>query len=280
MASRETNTGRFATVAKAIVVTGVGIHTGARGNVTLAPAPFGEGITFYRDGVAIPARTSSVVDTARCTVLGTEGQTISTVEHLLSACAGVGVTDLRVSVDGPELPIDDGSAAVWTEALGIVGLSLGDNLPTDTRLNEPVVVTGKGGAFIAAYPSDALRFTVAISFEHSLVGTQVARFDSGRDDYLSDVAPARTFGFIEEVEALRAAGLARGGSFDNAVVVYPDRYSTNLRFPEELARHKLLDLMGDLLLSGIHGLSADIIAVKPSHRLNTQFAARLAQLLV
>lgn len=272
--------GRWATIAKPIRVTGVGIHTGTEGAVTLAPAPFGAGLVFRREDVAIPAEAACVVDTSRCTVLGKQGITISTVEHLLSACAGLGITDLSVEVDGPELPIGDGSALVWTNALQNAGRVLGDDLPPAPRLDAPMIVTGKGGAFVAAYPSDALRVTVAVSFEHPLVGTQVARFDASRDEYVSAVAPARTFGFIEEVEALRAAGLARGGSFDNAVVVYPDHYSTDLRFPEELARHKLLDVMGDLLLSGIHGLRADIIAVKPSHRLNTQFAAQLAALQV
>jgi UDP-3-O-[3-hydroxymyristoyl] N-acetylglucosamine deacetylase len=129
---------------------------------------------------------------------------------------------------------------------------------------------------VVAFPSDSLRLTVVVHFEHPLVGTQVARFDPARGDrYEDDVAPARTFGFIEEVEALRAAGLARGGSEDNAVVVYPDRYSTPLRFDNELARHKLLDLVGDLSLVG-GPLRADVVAVKPSHRLNTDFARLLA----
>lgn len=252
----------------------------------------GQGIVFRRVKQSggtqeIAAHVSNVVDTARCTVLGgSGGATISTVEHLLSALAGLGVTDCIVEVDGPEIPIGDGSALIWTEAIAGVGVVAipGSDMASvaagakvaEAMLPAPVTLTGRGGSFIAAYPSDALRITVAVSYEqHTLVGTQIARFEPGCGDaYSRDIAPARTFGFIEEVEALRAAGLAQGGSFDNAVVVYPDRYSSPLRFEDELARHKLLDLIGDLALAGSLPV-ADIIAVKPSHRLNTAFAARL-----
>jgi UDP-3-O-[3-hydroxymyristoyl] N-acetylglucosamine deacetylase len=267
------------TIAAPIAVDGVGIHTGSAARVTLSPALAGRGIEFRSSGRSIPATTASVVDTSRCTVLGAGGVTVSTVEHLLSAFAGLGITDALVDVEGEELPIGDGSAQVWVDAIQRAGVRLETTPGAPCALVEPLLVTGKGGAFIAAYPADAFRATFFIAFDHPLVGTQAARFEPARgDDYVQDVAPARTFGFIEEVEALRAAGLARGGSLENAVVVYPDRYSVPLRFDNELARHKLLDLMGDLLLSGTGSLpSADIIAVKSSHRLNASFAARLAE---
>jgi UDP-3-O-[3-hydroxymyristoyl] N-acetylglucosamine deacetylase len=267
---------RRRTLGGVAVRTGVGIHTGADASVRLHPAPFGTGIIFRVAGQEIPAHAARVTDTSRCTVLGAEGVTLSTVEHLLSAFAGLRITDALVEVEGPELPIGDGSSVLWTEAIREAGIVAGDAAIPPT-LTEPILLTGKGGSFIAAYPAFAPTLTAAISFEHPLVGTQVARFSPSSGDYAAEIAPARTFGFIEEVEALRAAGLAKGGSFDNAVVVYPDRYSVPLRFEDELARHKLLDLMGDLLLSGGVGLpNADIIAVKPSHRLNAAFAARLA----
>lgn len=270
---------------------GVGIHTGAESHVTLFPADTpGQGVVFRVGGKQngsprqeIPARAANVVETARCTVLGDgKSASVSTVEHLLSALAGLGVTDCIAAVDGPELPIGDGSAAIWTDAIQSVGIVKLADAPAVSPLPAPVIVTGRGGAFIAAYPSDSLRLTVAAVFEqHPLVGTQVARFEaaSGADGYIRDVAPARTFGFIEEVEALRAAGLAQGGSLENAVVIYPDRYSAPLRFENELARHKLLDLIGDLSLAGPLPLlpPMDIVAVKPSHRLNTEFAARIRE---
>lgn len=272
------------TLLREVEVAGVGIHTGAPARVRLLPAPPGTGILF-RVATAtgseqdIPARAANVVDTSRCTVLGNPvtGTTISTVEHLLSALAGLGVADLVVEVTGPELPIGDGSALIWVKALEEAGLQGYPQTPAPC-LTKRVQVTGKGGAFVAAYPSDCLRLTVAVSFpDHSLVGTQVARYEAG-SGYEKEVAPARTFGFIEEVEALRRAGLALGGSLDNAVVVYPDRYSAPLRFEDELARHKLLDLLGDMMLCGARALPRmDIVAVRPSHRLNVTFAAALAE---
>ena len=269
------------TITRPVQVEGVGLHTGKFARVTLSPAPPETGIVFRSGGQEIVARAENVVDTMRCTVLGQGDVRVSTVEHLLSACAGLCIIDLRVDVDGPELPIGDGSAQLWVDALqkaGIVTLSPPRPLPV---LQEPVVVTGKNGAFVAVYPSDTLRVTVCASFEHPLVGTQVARFapgENGASEYVEAIAPARTFGFIEEVEALQKAGLALGGSLDNAVIVYPDRYSRPLRFPGELARHKLLDVLGDVNLAfGGAGVPiVDIIAVKPSHALNVEAARRIA----
>lgn len=251
-------------------LSGVGIHTGQPCTATLTALPPGSGIVFATAQGTISARAENVVETLRCTVLGTGGARLSTVEHLLSACAGQGITDLKITVDGPELPILDGSAAGWAEVLPQNPLVLRD-------LTEPVLVTGRGGAFIACYPAERLTVTCAIAFEHPLVGTQVARFaPTSEGDYVKEIAPARTFGFIEEVQKLLDAGLAKGGSLDNAVIVHPNRYEPALRFDNELARHKLLDLLGDLYLTGFLP-KADIIAMKPSHGLNCQLASLLSR---
>lgn len=250
-----------------MIVSGIGIHTGQPCRVTLTPGEPGSGIVFHTPQGPVVAAPQNVRETVRCTVLEQAGARVSTVEHLLSACAGQGVRDLQIRLDGPELPILDGSAAGWATALPVQPLVF-------RPLTAPVLVTGRGGAFIACYPAERLSVTVAISFEHPLVGTQVARFQEG-ESYQEQVAPARTFGFIEEVQKLLDAGLAKGGSLDNAVIVYPDRYEPALRFDNELARHKLLDLLGDLYLAGFLP-KADIIAVKPSHGLNTHLAAQLA----
>lgn len=272
------------TVGSPVSLSGVGLHTGAASTVRLFPAAGSTGIRFrLSSGVEIPARADRVVDTSRCTVLGdpASGERIGTVEHLLSACVGLGVDDLLVEVTAGELPIGDGSARPWADLLSEGGV--GGSLERPRRricLDREVIVTGTDGAFIAAYPAESLTITVAISFPHPLVGTQVARFSpTSTGAYREEIAGARTFGFIEEVDALRAAGLARGGTLDNAIVIYPDRFSTPLRFENELARHKLLDLMGDLALGGSTNLpNADIIAVKPSHRLNVQLAGQLRDL--
>jgi UDP-3-O-[3-hydroxymyristoyl] N-acetylglucosamine deacetylase len=248
-------------------LSGVGIHTGKPCTATLTALPPGSGIIFETPQGAIAARPENVVETLRCTVIGKNAARLSTVEHLLSACAGRGVRDLLVTVHGPELPILDGSAVGWAEALPQGELVL-------RALQAPVVVTGRGGAFLACYPAERLTVTCAIAFEHALVGTQVVRWEGA--DYAQEIAPARTFGFIEEVQTLLEAGLAKGGSLDNAVIVHPDRYEPALRFDNELARHKLLDLLGDLYLTGFLP-KADIIAMKPSHGLNCQLASLLSR---
>lgn len=267
------------TLARPVTVAGVGLHKGATVSTTLVPAAQpGSGVVFRAEGKEIPALAANVCDTSRCTVLGSDGARISTVEHLLSALAGLGVTDLVVEVAGPELPIGDGSALVWVESVGAAGIVGLDKETTPLIVTEPVVVYGEKNAFVAAYPSDAVRFTVATQFDHPLAGTQVARWEPARgESYRERVAPARTFGFDFEIEALRAAGLARGGTLDNALVVYPDRYSSPPRFSDEIARHKLLDLVGDLALAG-RPLVADVIAVKPGHRLNVALARRLQEI--
>ncbi len=252
-----------------MTLTGIGIHTGIPVNVTVEPAQAGSGIVFQTPNGPIAARAENVVDTTRCTVLAQGDARLSTVEHFLFACAARGVPDLTVTVDGPELPIGDGSAALWTELLASLAAP-----PVWRPIPRPLLVTGRGGAFIAVYPAETPSVTVAIHFEHPQVGTQVARFSAG-DDLSLQVAPARTFGFWEEVEKLQAAGLARGGTLENALVIYPDRLSKPLRFADELARHKLLDLLGDLFLAGALPC-ADIIAVKPSHGLNNELARALA----
>jgi UDP-3-O-[3-hydroxymyristoyl] N-acetylglucosamine deacetylase len=254
---------------------GVGIHTGETNTLTFYPAEPGTGIVFRHNGITFSPTAQSVVDTGRCTVIGSsngqENTRLATVEHLFSAFYGLQITDIIVETSGgPEVPIGDGSATVWCELFLSAGL-MGESL-LPQKLVAPLSVTGKNGDFIAAYPSDKLTMTVAMHYDHPLIGTQIARFET--DNYVAEIAPARTFGLIEEVEQLLKMGLAKGGSLDNAIIVHPDHYSTPLRFDNELARHKLLDLIGDLRLAGPLPV-ADYIAVKPGHRLNNTFARLL-----
>lgn len=262
-----------------VAVEGIGIHTGEPCRVTIEPGVKEDGIVFVRGFAEIPARAEFVTDTSRCTKLSADDESVSTVEHLMSALVGLGVPWARVTVDGPELPILDGSAQGWVNALRKLGAGR-DLSPTYRNYNvhlkeisEPIRVDGKNGSYIAATPAEKLSITLTIEYDHPVIGSQTAYFTEG-DDYATEIAPARTFGLRSEVDALLAAGLAKGGSLDNAVIVENDGYSTPLRFPNELARHKILDLLGDLYLSG--GLpKADIIAVKPSHTLNVALASRL-----
>jgi UDP-3-O-[3-hydroxymyristoyl] N-acetylglucosamine deacetylase len=185
----------------------------------------------------------------------------------------MGVTDLIVEVQGAELPIGDGSAQLWVDAFkeaGIVCL----NEPAPLFSPTETVTVQDGNALITVAPNDRFTATVTFVTDHPLVGVQTATFDEETDDFVTAIAPARTFGFWEEVSALLAQGLAKGGNFGNALVVFPDRYSSPLRFPDELARHKLLDLMGDLMLLG-RRLTAKVTAKASGHSLHHRLCQTL-----
>ncbi len=192
----------------------------------------------------------------------------------MSAFAGLGIVGAAIWVEGPELPILDGSAKGWIDAMQSALRPGFEKKELFTQpISEPIRVEGANGSYISITPADKLSITLTISYEHPVIGTQTATFTED-DDYETQIAPARTFGLRSEVNALLAAGLAKGGSLDNAIIVEEDGYSTPLRFPNELARHKILDLLGDLYLSGSLP-RADIIAVKPSHTLNVALASKL-----
>ena len=257
------------------VFSGVGLHSGADASVCLRPAPPGAGLVF-RDGASgqeIPALAANVSDTSRCTRLSFGGVEVQTVEHVLSALAGLGVDDAVIETTGGELPAGDGSAAAFAALIREAGVrEQPEGIVSPLLLTQPVTVS-QGDATLIALPSDRFQATVVLDYpRHAYLGTLAAVFDLG--DYGHDIAPARTFGFLSEIEALRAHGLGLGASRENAIVLGEDAYETPLRFPNELARHKLLDLIGDLALMG-RPLLAHVFALKPSHTLN----ARLARLL-
>jgi len=251
-------------------IAGVGLHTGASVSVALHPATVDSGVVFISQRIAIPARLESVVDTARATTLGSDGATVRTVEHLLSALAGMGVDNTRIEVDGPELPALDGSAKEWVALIDSAGLET-QGAPTRLVVVDDRVHVTDGGARLEAAPADAFAARYEIMYPGTPVGHMTADFEAAADAYAAAIAPARTFGLSEEVEALRAAGLARGGSLDNALVIYPDRYSSPLRLPAEPARHKILDLIGDLSLLGAR-LQARISVVRGGHRTHLRLA--------
>ncbi|GBD00204.1 UDP-3-O-acyl-N-acetylglucosamine deacetylase [bacterium HR17] len=250
-------------------VRGTGLHTGERVTATLHPAEAGTGIVLRvrRQGESvIPALVPFVADTRRRVVLQKDGVAVQTVEHLLAACFGMGVTDLLVEVDGGELPIGDGSAQLWVDAFTAAGIVVLDE-PAPVFPPLEAITVHDDAAFVRVEPADAFRARYVFVTAHPLVGVQEATFNADSDDFATAVAPARTFGFIEEVQGLWQQNLAKGGRWDNAVIVFPDRYSVPLRFPNELARHKLLDLMGDLMLLGVQ-LCAAVTAHASGHRLH------------
>ncbi|MDW8103377.1 MAG: UDP-3-O-acyl-N-acetylglucosamine deacetylase [Armatimonadota bacterium] len=266
------------TLQRPVCVEGVGMHTGKRCRVTVKPAEENAGIVFHLAGECIPALAEYVVSTDRCTTLGRDGVRVMTVEHLLSALVGTGIDNAHIEVEGEEIPVLDGSATPWVERFLDAGLCEQRAPRQRFQLVRPVsVMAGDRGIWAMPHPERLLIATV--HYSHPLVGTQVAWFALDKIDYREEIAPARTFGFWEEVESLLARGRALGGSLDNALVIFPDRYSASLRFPDEVLRHKVLDLLGDLALVGVQ-VEALFVAVKPSHTLNTAFAMALRQTIL
>jgi UDP-3-O-[3-hydroxymyristoyl] N-acetylglucosamine deacetylase len=260
---------------------GIGLHTGADCTVQVHPAETADvaaGFFFRHAGAVRRIDPTCVVDTRRCTAVQIGDGRVQTIEHLMSALAGCGVTDAVIDVEGPELPIFDGSATAWCSVLLGAGLSTLDGEITPIKVEAPLDVVGERGERLVALPSDRFRATVILEYpDHPAIGTQAASYDSALGDYAAEIAPARTYGFLAEIEQIRALGLATGASWESGVALEADGSAdprTPLRFPNELARHKLLDLIGDLALVG-RPIQGEIIAIRPSHAVNCRLAATL-----
>jgi UDP-3-O-[3-hydroxymyristoyl] N-acetylglucosamine deacetylase len=261
---------------------GIGLHSGANVTVKILPTAPGSGRYFVRtdlpDAPQIPARVESVSQTTLSTELSTNGASVRTVEHLLAALAALGIADARIEIDGAELPLLDGSAQVWIDGIKRSGIEpLMSDLPTSGVLDVPVWVQQED-LFVAALPSPRLQFTYGIDFDVAPIGNQWHSWQPGREDFATEIAPARTFGLAHQIDRLREAGLIKGGSLDNALVC-DDREWLNppLRFANEPARHKLLDLIGDLSLLGKFP-QAHFVAYKASHQLHVRLAQRLHEM--
>jgi UDP-3-O-[3-hydroxymyristoyl] N-acetylglucosamine deacetylase len=250
-------------------VSGIGVHSGASARMTLKPAAAGSGIVFIRTDITdrnnvVPARWDHVVDARLCTVLANKaGVTVSTVEHILSACAALGLDNAAIDIDGPEIPIMDGSARDFLEALDQTGLQK-QAAPRRMLHIKKTVVYKEGDKEVTLSPANGQYYGFEIIFDNDLIGHQKYLHHFREDSYRKEIASARTFGFLHEVEQLRKAGLARGGSLDNAIVIDGDKVLNpdGLRFRNEFVRHKILDAVGDLYLAGMqivghyHGLKA------------------------
>jgi UDP-3-O-[3-hydroxymyristoyl] N-acetylglucosamine deacetylase len=269
------------TLKSAIKTTGVGLHTGARVDLTLRPAPADTGIVFHRvdlpQAIAIPADARNVGDTRLSSSLERDGAKISTVEHLMSALAGLGIDNLHVDVAGPEIPIMDGSAGPFVFLLQSAGIEEQGAPKRFLRINETVEVR-QGDKWARFEPHHGFKLDFTIDFPHPVFGLENRHvvIDFAEHSYTKEVSRARTFGFMQDVEAMRAAGLALGGSLQNAIVL--DEYrvlnSEGLRYDNEFAKHKVLDAIGDLYLLG-HPLIGAYIAFKSGHALNNALARAL-----
>jgi UDP-3-O-[3-hydroxymyristoyl] N-acetylglucosamine deacetylase len=261
--------------------TGTGLHTGAPSYARILPAGPDTGIVFRRTdiGAHIPACVENVVETAYATVLASGNARISTVEHFLSALYGMEIDNAIVEVDGPELPILDGSARRVAEAIEFAGT---DESPVRRRFlwiseNEKIA---RNGSMVAIAPSEKLEVLVTVDFPGTIIGKQWMKFTLTPENFLKDIAPARTFVLREQIDALWKAGLAKGGSLENAIVVEGDKIHNEegLRFKDEFVRHKILDFIGDVALVG-RPVRGFFLAVRPGHTVNrcvTEYLSGLA----
>ncbi|PYQ13232.1 MAG: UDP-3-O-[3-hydroxymyristoyl] N-acetylglucosamine deacetylase [Acidobacteria bacterium] len=266
------------TLRRAVGCTGIGLHSGRPVRLELKPAPAGHGIRFARTdvGVEIPASLEYLARLDHATTLSRDGVSVDTVEHLLSAFQGLGVDDVLVEVDGPEVPILDGSGAPFVILIHEAGLKPLAASRTYLKVLRPVEVV-RGAKSIRISPADHFRVSYVIGFDHPLLRHQAASFRVAADTFAEAIAPARTFGFLREVETLRRSGLALGGSLDNAVVIGETGVLNNrLRFADEFVRHKILDAIGDLTLLG-HPVVGHVEATRAGHALHAALCQRLRE---
>jgi UDP-3-O-[3-hydroxymyristoyl] N-acetylglucosamine deacetylase / 3-hydroxyacyl-[acyl-carrier-protein] dehydratase len=269
------------TIVRPVTLSGVGLHLGATCTLTFRPAEVGQGIVFRRtdlpDRPETPARVELAVEAQRRTQLGRGVEALHTVEHVLAAVAGAVVDDLVIEMDAAEPPILDGSAAPFLAALDEAGVVGHGGTADVLTLDEPVRVID-GESVYEAFPADQLKVEVSIDFPHPLIGRQCGRYVVSPETFRRELAGARTFGFVREVEALRAMGLIQGASLENAVVLDETAVlSDGLRWPDEFVRHKAMDCVGDLALAGAR-VRARVVAQKPSHRGTVTLVRELVRL--
>jgi UDP-3-O-[3-hydroxymyristoyl] N-acetylglucosamine deacetylase len=273
------------TIKNAVHTTGVGLHSGKRVELTLRPAAPGTGIVFHRTdlepAVDLPAHADRVHDTRMASVLQVGDARVSTVEHLMSALAGLGIDNLHVDLSAEEVPIMDGSAATFVYLLRSAGLQEQAAPKQFIKVLKTLEVRegeGKDAKWARLEPHDGFALSFSIDFKHPAIDSTAgfAQVDFAKQSYAKEIARARTFGFVTEVEALRSMGLARGGSLENAIVV--DEYRVlnqdGLRYDDEFVKHKILDAIGDLYLAG-KPLMARYVANKSGHAINNQLVRQL-----
>lgn len=246
--------------------------------MTLCPAPANHGVTFRRTDLpaapTIEARPEHVVNTQNATTIAKDGASVRTIEHLMSALAGMGVDNVRVDLAGPEVPAMDGSAAPFVDLLRQAGLRRQFAPKTFLKVRQPISVE-VGRRSLRIVPSQRLKVIYTMCFDHPVLGEQTVAMELGRDRYAREVAPSRTYGFLKDLDALARLGLAKGGSFGNSLVIGEAGVLNGpLRFPDELVRHKILDLLGDLYLLG-KPLVGTIIAHGAGHQLHVQLVGRI-----
>lgn len=264
------------TIGRMVTYTGIGLHSGRDVTITLNPAPVDTGIVFARVDLPgapqVTAQAGNVTAAMRATTLEFGPAKVFTVEHLLAAFSAMQVDNCLVEIDSVEPPVADGSSLPFVELIQQAGITGQDVLRHILAVKTAQMVRHED-KFIAILPYDGFRISFTSTNSHPLLGVQFGDYEITPETFIKEIAPARTIGFMHEVEALQAQGLALGGSLDNAVVYDDKTVLTPLRFTDELVRHKILDVIGDLALAGcVHG---HIIAVKSGHALNTALAKKI-----
>jgi len=267
------------TLRRPIACAGIGLHSGRKVTLSLKPAPAGFGIRFRRTdlgGLEIPATAPHVGGIAYATTLTRDGATVDTVEHLLAAVVSSGIDNLIVELNTPEVPIMDGSSAPFIYLIQEAGVRRLSAPRVYLKVLRPITLA-HGDKQIAVYPADGFKISYSISFDHPMLRHQGRTVRVTEDSFAEEIAPARTFCFLKEVEMLRQNGLALGGSLDNAIVIGETGVlNSALRFEDEFVRHKILDAIGDLALVG-YPIVGHVVAHRAGHALHTAFAARILE---
>jgi UDP-3-O-[3-hydroxymyristoyl] N-acetylglucosamine deacetylase len=267
------------TLRRSVSCAGIGLHSGNKVTLSLKPAPSDFGIRFRRTdlgGIEIPATVQHLAGINYATGLSREAGTVDTVEHLLAALVSLGIDNVIVELNHPEVPIMDGSAGPFVYLINEAGVKRLTSPRRYLKVLRPISLS-RGDKRIAVYPSEHFKVTYSIAFEHPLLRHQSRTMRINEESFVEEIAPARTFGFLKEVEMLRQQGLALGGSLENAVVIGDTGILNNaLRFDDEFVRHKMLDVIGDLALVG-HPIIGHLVAHRGGHALHTAFAAKVLE---
>lgn len=270
---------RQRTVREEVSCTGIGLHSGEKVKLTIKPAPVDSGIRFIRKDLAgepvIKALSRNVVDTTLSTTIGNNGNRVSTIEHLMAAFFGLGIDNVRVELDGPEVPIMDGSSAPFIFLLKNVGIKEQKHPKEFIVINKPFEIS-EGNRSVTIHPSNELKISYTIDFQHPLLRNQTFELCFSGKDFVKEISRARTFGFLKDLKTLRENGLAMGGSLDNAIVIDEFRIinEDGLRYKDEFVRHKILDFIGDLAILG-SPVIGHFVVDKSGHSLNQNMLKEL-----
>ncbi len=266
------------TIKKTCIISGTGIHSGQQITLTISPSTSGK-ITFYdpKNNTLVVSPNTSAKTHTRATILKNKTMTIATPEHMLSACAALGITSLDIKINGTEIPICDGSALQFFNMLKKSIVS-----PIESSSLHPIIIQNthefqlNNGCIIIS-PAPTSLFSYYLSYEHPIIGTQTASIDLSKNNYVNEIAPARTFGFEHEIKALLNQGLAKGGSLENALVIGKHNYINTPRFNNECARHKLLDLIGDFWILN-RPIIGHVIGIRSGHQLTNNVIKELIKI--